>query len=760
MKRLETLKQLGLVLALVGAISLTGCRIHMPHAPCTWPAGGDIQQTHAKPPEGGYYSNWDPYAVELVVQPVKDVNPVRTQHVLVATVKDGDGEPLPNRRVEWIIAEGSVGDIVEVDESGWRASRGYKVDNHYAVSHTNNSAHVLDMGNDDPADDIHLETGQSWCVITSPIEGDTYITVYAPGIYDWSKHKVFVTKHWYDLAWEFPPPATNPIGTTHELATMVMKYSDHTPLAGYTVNYRIVDGPPGTLEPGGGQTASVKTDDSGLAKVTLKQTKPLEGTNNIAIEIIRPENECDCTPAVQVATGLTSKTWIGPKIAITKTAPAREMVGRQFSYPIEVSNPSDVNATNVVVTDVLPTGIAYVSSTPAAKVQGQSLTWSLGTLPARGAKRITVQVKATRTGTFENCADVRADRGLSGRDCATTVIAAPKLVLEKECSSEVLVCDPIDYRIIVRNTGDGPAMNVKVTDRLPAGLTTTDGKTSVSSAVGTLEPGQARQIRFQAKANKTGTFENKATASADGGLTAEATCTTVVRQPVLEVTKTGPELRYVGRPAIYEITVANKGDASARETMLVDTIPAGTEFVSASDRGQFANGKVTWSLGTLAVNGTKTVTLTLKPLRIGVVRNLASAKAVCAEASDDASTQIKGMSAILLEVIDVEDPIEIGANETYVITVTNQGSADGTNIVIECIIPPEEDYVSSTGLTRAAVDGKVVKFAPLKSLAPKAKATYQVVVKGTDAADVRFKVKLTSDQIERPVEETESTHVY
>jgi hypothetical protein len=68
--------------------------------------------------------------------------------------------------------------------------------------------------------------------------------------------------------------------------------------------------------------------------------------------------------------------------------------------------------------------------------------------------------------------------------------------------------------------------------------------------------------------------------------------------------------------------------------------------------------------------------------------------------------------------------------------------------------------VSSAGPTRAAVDGKTVKFAPLATLAPKAKATYRVIVKGTKPADVRFKVQLTSDQVSRPVEETESTHVY
>ena len=39
-------------------------------------------------------------------------------------------------------------------------------------------------------------------------------------------------------------------------------------------------------------------------------------------------------------------------------------------------------------------------------------------------------------------------------------------------------------------------------------------------------------------------------------------------------------------------------------------------------------------------------------------------------------------------------------------------------------------------------------------------ATYKVVVKGVAVGDVRFKVSLTSDQMTKPAEETESTHIY
>lgn len=718
-----------------------------------------MQFSHAKPPEGGYYTNWDPYAVSLEVTPVEAVNPVRTQHVLIATVKDKDGKPLPNRRVEWIISEGSVGDIVEVDESGWRASRGYKVDNHYAVSHTNNFDHVLDMGNDDPADDIELLAGQTWCVITSPIEGDTHMTVYAPGIYDWSQHKVFAVKHWYDVAWEFPPPATNPIGTTHQFVTHVMRHSDGAPLEGYEVTYRIIDGPAGSFE-GGGDTMMVRTDANGAAAVTLSQAQPAEGTNNVEIDIFRPADIQCCKPGVHIATGYTSKTWIGPKIAITKDAPAREMVDNVFVYDINVSNPSQVAATNVVVTDVLPDGIAYVSSSPSADVSGQRLSWALGSLDGMGSRAISVQVKGTRTGTFENCAEVTADHNLQARDCATTVIVAPALQLDKTCTPEVTVCDPIQYTITVRNTGDGPATNVEVREQLPSGLTTESGNSGVVGRLDSLGAGESRQFTFTARANAAGTYTNTATATADGGLTAEASCETVVRQPVLQVTKTGRELQYVGRPITFEITVTNTGDIAARDTVLVDPIPAGANFVSATNNGSFSGGRVTWSLGTIGAGESRNVSVTLNPTQRTVIRNTATATAFCAEDSDDASTEIKGIPAVLLEVIDQDDPIEVGGIETYIITVTNQGSAEDTNLVIEVTVPAEGEYVSSQGPTTASVSGKTVTFAPLASLAPKAKVTYVVKVKAIAAADARLGVQLTTDQTTSPVNETESTHFY
>jgi len=86
------LVKLGMVM-FVALLMGAGCSAYNQKL-CTLP-GGQITREHGKPSTCGYYSNFDPAAVELEVTPVEDTNPVRTQHVFVATVKDKNGCPLP-----------------------------------------------------------------------------------------------------------------------------------------------------------------------------------------------------------------------------------------------------------------------------------------------------------------------------------------------------------------------------------------------------------------------------------------------------------------------------------------------------------------------------------------------------------------------------------------------------------------------------------------------------------------------------------------
>ena len=86
------------------------------------------------------------------------------------------------------------------------------------------------------------------------------------------------------------------------------------------------------------------------------------------------------------------------------------------------------------------------------------------------------------------------------------------------------------------------------------------------------------------------------------------------RDPVVVLVKTGSETAAPGETSSYELTWHNAGPARAENAVVIDTLPAGVSFVSASAGGRYSasRGTVTWKLGTLAVNGSATLSLTVR----------------------------------------------------------------------------------------------------------------------------------------------------
>ena len=446
-----------------------------------------------------------------------------------------------------------------------------------------------------------------------------------------------------------------------------------------------------------------------------------------------------------------------PVIRLDKTMPKEVPLNASFAYSIKVTNLTDKMVSDIVVTETVPGNFRYAESAPAAQKDGNKLVWKMESLDPKASAQIKVVGMATSTDCLQHCATVTYVIPV----CANVQVVEPKLKLTKTSPAEVLICDPIPVRFVVTNSGTGIARDVKVTDTLPDGLRTADGQQQVTLNAGTLAAGQSKQFSVELKASKTGKYVNKAMASSSDGLKAEATSAVVVRQPVLTIVKKGPRKLYLGRPVTYQITVTNTGDAPAQKTVLRDTVPGGVTGVKVSDAGRRSGSEIIWELGTLAAGASKTVSISYAPTNAGTVSNKATAAAYCADAvSASASTEVAGIPAILLEVVDLVDPVEVGTETTYVITATNQGSAAGTNIRIVCTFEEEEEYVSSRGATAGSVEGNTVTFEPLPSLAPRAKATWRVVVKAVKEHKVLFKVAMTSDEFQRPVEETESTNLY
>ncbi|MDT8390516.1 MAG: hypothetical protein RRC34_08420 [Lentisphaeria bacterium] len=445
-------------------------------------------------------------------------------------------------------------------------------------------------------------------------------------------------------------------------------------------------------------------------------------------------------------------------VLLESASPVEVMVGQEFPYTISATNLTDYTLVDVVVTEMIKDPLHLKGSAPQAQMSGAQAAWNLGSLEAGETKTITTSLAASAPGQHKHCASVTYRQIM----CQTVTVVAPELKLTKDMPDMVLICNDIPVTLVASNTGTGTIKNVTVTDTLPSGLLTTDGKQQVSFTIPQLDSGESETMTFTAKAQRTGTFKNVASANSAAGLTADASATVVVRQPILTIDKTGTEEQYAGRPVSYKIVVANTGDADAKDLVITDQLPAGVTLLSASQGGlAAADGTVSWKVSSLPPGKSVTVGATVRADRIGLLENVASAKANCAKlVIDKAVTKVVGVPAVLLEVVDVEDPISVGDTETYVITVTNQGTADDTNIVITCTLEDTQSYVSSSGATTGRVAGQTVTFAPLAALGPKQQATWKVVVKAEKAGDVRFKVNMTTDILGRPVEETEATNQY
>jgi uncharacterized repeat protein (TIGR01451 family) len=756
---------------------------------------GDIIQTHAKPPGPGYFANFDPHAVRLEVRPVETTNPVRTQQVFIATVYDECGQPRRDRRVEWMV-EGT-GNIVEVDESGLFPGRGYKVDNKYAVSYTSYCEHRITRGNVDPNDDFVIRPGQTWCVISSAVEGDTHVTVYAPEIANWEKHKVFVTCHWVDAGWVLPPPAVNRAGTEHVINTNVYRHTDRQPLANYRVRYRVLDGPPAIFLPNRTQETVVVSDLSGNASASLVQTTPQPGINRIGVEIIRPPDPTSPSGAgIIIGRGETTKEWQAAQVVLTLTGPPTATVGQDIPYTITLTNNGSVDTQGLTVRDRLPDGVQLVRADPRPVVEGNQLIWTLGLLPPGRSAALQVVLRASQPGPVTNCAAVTTLEGLSDTKCVTTQItAAPGLAPQPAPPATVqppppaivqppitpqpagtaltltmndvptaVVGVPFTYQIGIGNSGSTPATNVLLSASPDKGLEEEKSRANpVELPLGTLAPGESKTVPLTLVARAAGKFTTHITATADGGLKSATERTVTVQTAQLSIRMTGPKVRYVEQSATWEITVANPGDAPVSNVVLRDSLPPEVAFQSASALGQAVNGQVIWNVGTLEGREQKVVQVTARCVKM--VPRIVNTAFVTADPGlqeqAEAALEIRGVPAYNLDVAKVGDPVPVGGKVTYKITVTNSGSLPGNQVEIRALVPAEMKVVATDGPTQAQVQGNVVTFPASDGLQPKQTWKYTIDVQAQKAGDVRFRVELRGSGLGGvPVIKEESTNIY
>lgn len=445
-------------------------------------------------------------------------------------------------------------------------------------------------------------------------------------------------------------------------------------------------------------------------------------------------------------------------VYLEKVGPTAFNVGKPLTYEIIVRNSGTGAVHQVRVQDELPAGGRLISVDPQPEVQAERMAWNLGTLEPGAVRRIRVHLSPAAEGEIQAAATATFTTTCALR----TRITRPQLAVTKTCPETALVGDPVAFQIIVSNPGTGPATNVMILDKLPPGLQHPQGA-EIEAELGTLGPGESKTITLTTTAIQRGRQVNEVRVTADDELQASAQAAVVVSGAALVLRKNGPEQNFLQRELDHTLEVVNSGDAPATNVKLYDILPAGLEFVAASNEGVYdkTSRRCEWTVGDLAPGQSRAVTIRMLTVKPGEWLNQAIAQADRGlEAKAGQAVQVEGVPALMLEVVDLDDPVEVGAETVYEIRVVNQGNAPCRNVRIVATVPEGLNAISGEGPTPYRLQGQQVAFDPVPKLAGRADAVFKVKVKGVKSGDWRFNVNLTCDQLGRPVYEEESTRVY
>jgi uncharacterized repeat protein (TIGR01451 family) len=403
---------------------------------------------------------------------------------------------------------------------------------------------------------------------------------------------------------------------------------------------------------------------------------------------------------------------VTPQLDKTFT-PAIAPTGGVSTLTFTVTNTSELAAKNGwSFTDALPAGLT-VASSPAVETTcpsgvvtaaaGSSSVAVTGNLAA-GMASCTVSVNVTSpvVASFTNGPENVTETGLNPPGSATVTFESPALSLTKNAAAPVDVNhngitdvgDTIQYTFDVKNTGDVPITNVKVTDPKAGPVTCPSttlavGASETCSADNTYEITEADATHGSVDntATATGTSPSGATVTKDSSKSTPAT----VAAPALTVVKSADpsdaDSYLPGQVITYNFTVTNTGNVTMNDVGVADD-----PFTGTGTAPEPTCPSTTLDPGDQEVC-TATYTLTAQDVDNGSVTNTATANGTpqgsnTSVPSSPSSVTIPELPAPGITVVKSANPTTVtkaGQTVTYSFVVTNTGNVTLTGVAVRDI---------------------------------------------------------------------------
>ena len=424
-------------------------------------------------------------------------------------------------------------------------------------------------------------------------------------------------------------------------------------------------------------------------------------------------------------------------LAIAKTSSSSVITaGERITYTLTVTNAGPAAATNVRVLELVPADTTMVSLTPNNPDFGSEFCslgggCTLGTVftSTTATIEVVLDVNSDYSGsTLTNSANVSADQqdpntANNFAEVSTPVTTSADLSIAKsDMVDPVLAGDTFQYQLVIRNSGPSDARNVVVTDTLDSNTSFAGASPECSESAGvvtctvsSLAAGASQaffiEVRVSDSLTDPTTLDNTANVSSDtadaNSANNSATEPTLVHQPALgaadlAVTKSDtPDPVLAGETLTYTLVVTNNGPAIASNVLVVDALPTGVTFMSATPDQGVCNSGITCDLGDIAVGGTVNIVVVVT-VNSGQITDISNVARVSASNPDPTPANNQ---AIEPSTVNEEADLRLsksaspatatpGSSLSYEIVVTNDGPSDAQSVQVIDGLPPELSGVS------------------------------------------------------------------
>jgi uncharacterized repeat protein (TIGR01451 family) len=448
-----------------------------------------------------------------------------------------------------------------------------------------------------------------------------------------------------------------------------------------------------------------------------------------------------------------------PSLSIRKIAPAEVQVNHAAVFTTRIKNVGKITAYGVKITDYVPRGARLESAHPEfIRTPTGAIQWELVALEPGEEASVSMKVTPLTEGEIGSVATV----SFATRASVRTVSTKPQLTIQQTFNKTALIGETVLVNIVVSNPGSGDATGIVVEADIPIELSHVAGN-ELEYQIGTLRPGQSKQLQLRLLAKTAGIIQNILTVRGKGQIENRSIEPMRIVAPALQVSLRGPAIRYLDRQTTYSVEVVNPGTASARNVELVAYLPKGLKFVSTDHHGEYDNSEhaVYWKLEELPPqigDSVKLMAIAIEPGEQKV--RLEGTADLGVRAQFEHVVRVESVPELEFSVKDTADPIELGADTMYEIKVVNRGTRTATGVQIAASFPQALKPIQGGGPSDVRIEGQIVLFSPLQRLAPGAEAVFRVKAKAIAQGDNVIRVQISSDDKTTPVTKEESTRVY